>query len=53
MSDNIFAETKQFTSLEQFARFVFELLKFHHVEEHYSANYWGEQYFLAHKADRY
>jgi len=47
MTDNIFVKKGMFTSLEEFARFVFTLLKFGNVKEHHSANYWGEQYFSA------
>jgi hypothetical protein len=47
MTDNIFVKKERFTSLEEFARFVFTRLKFGNVTEHHSANYWGEQYFSA------
>ena len=47
MTDNIFVKKGMFTSLEEFARFVFTLFKFRNVKEHHSANYWGEQYFSA------
>jgi hypothetical protein len=47
MTDNIFVKKGMFPSLEEFARFVFTLLKFGNVKEHHSANYWGEQYFSA------
>lgn len=49
--DNIFAKATSATSLRQFATSVFDCLGFGNLEEHYSANYWGEQYFIAFKGD--
>ncbi len=46
--DNIYAKKRSSESLEHFAMAVFGYLHFGDVEEHYSANYWGEQYFVAH-----
>lgn len=45
MSDNVFVKKGTFGSLEEFARFAFELFGGRKIVEHQSANYWGSQYF--------
>ena len=45
MSDNIFVKKGTLGSLDEFARFAFELLGGEKIVEHQSANYWGGRYF--------
>jgi hypothetical protein len=49
--DNIYVKSGSAISLRQFAISVFDYLGFGDVEEHHSANYWGEQYFRAFGGD--
>jgi hypothetical protein len=46
--DNVYAKEGRATGLRHFATSVFDYLGFGQIEEHRSANYWGEEYFVAH-----